>query len=184
MIIPGAARSFAPGVVLALLLLACAEDPAPTPGEFIAIERDFAGFDQWTVFDRGSQPVGLTHPDGSSFVYVSALPPSGATEFPVGTMIVRITTGLDPATWEAHAMVKRGGDYNADGARGWEFFDLQLGSLEPPVAPTIRWRGVSPAMGDGYVIPDGGAFLSCNHCHGSAVDNDSVLGPELDLRSL
>lgn len=172
-------------LVVSLALGACDEAPAsPAPGEFVAIERDFAGFDRWTVFARGTgAAIPPAHLAGEGFVYVSALPPHGATEFPVGTMIVRVTTGGGPAEWEAHAMVKRGGDYNAAGARGWEFFDLRLDAATDPLTPRVVWRGESPPMGDGYSVPDGGAILGCNHCHSVAEDNDSVLGDELDLRS-
>lgn len=153
---------------------------------FVATVETFEGYEGWTRFDRGSQPVGPQHPDGSSAVFVSALPPHGAREFADGTVILRVTTSADPdpATWELHAMVKRGGAFNPDGARGWEFFDLHL-ERDPRGAyrPAIGWRGDGPPQGDGYVAPEGGVELGCNHCHGAAVDNDSVLGPELDLAS-
>lgn len=153
---------------------------------FVATVDTFQGYERWTRFDRGSQPVGPQHPDGSSAVFVSAVPPHGAEAFADGTVILRVTTAADPdpRTWELHAMVKRGGAFNSDGARGWEFFDLHL---EPDAAgvyrPAIAWRGDGPPQGDGYVAPEGGVELGCNHCHGAAVDNDSVLGPELALDS-
>ncbi|MBX7194690.1 MAG: hypothetical protein K1X94_21725 [Sandaracinaceae bacterium] len=155
------------------------------PEGFVASEADLATYAGWTRFDRGDQPVGPEHPAGGSVVYVSRLPVHGATAFAEGTMIVRITAGAspDPTTWEVHAMAKRGGDYNAAGARGWEFFDLELEpSADGSYRPHIEWRGESPPEGNGYEAPDGGGVeLSCNHCHGAAVQNDSVLGPELDL---
>jgi hypothetical protein len=167
------------------LLVGCAERGGAGGGaEYVAIERDFEGFEGWTAFDRGSQPVGPTHPDGSSFVYVNRMPPPGARSFATGTIIVRRTTH-DDGVIEVHAMAKRGGNYNASGAAGWEFFDLDL-AVRPDgtTEPRIVWRGEGPQMGDGYVVPDGGVILSCNHCHASFPENDSVIGPELELRSL
>ena len=155
---------------------------------FVATAATFEGYEGWTRFERGSQPVGPQHPDGSSAVFVSTMPARGAQAFSDGTVIVRVTTSTDPdpRSWELHAMVKRGGSFNTDGARGWEFFDLHLDPDARGVyRPTIAWRGDGPPQGDGYVAPEGGGVeLGCNHCHGAAVDNDSVLGPELDLDQL
>ncbi len=167
--------------VLAVLALGgCASDPG-----FVATEADFASYSAWTRFERGEQPVPPAHPDGSSVVFINHLPPHGATEFPVGTLIVRVTPGAlpDPGTWEVHAMSKRGAGFNGGGAVGWEFFDLDLlPDGAGGYSPRIEWRGVSPSQGNGYVAPDGGGVeLSCNHCHGALAENDSVLGPELDL---
>lgn len=175
-----------PARSLALLAFAAATGCAD-PG-FVATEADFGGYETWTRFDRGEQPVPPSHPSGQSVVFVSELPPPGATEFPTGTMIVRVTPGAlpDPGTWEVHGMVKRGAGFNADGARGWEFFDLLLWPDDSGhYSPRILWRGTSPPQGNGYEAPEGGGVeLACNHCHAAATDNDSVLGPELDLDSL
>jgi len=179
-------RSSLPTGLLVSILLAFAAGCADSG--FVATEADFAGYEAWVRFERGEQPVPPSHPSGQSVVFANALPPAGATEFPLGTMIVRVTPGAlpDPGTWEVHGMVKRGAGFNADGARGWEFFDLQLSADDAGhYAPRILWRGVSPAQGNGYEAPDGGGVeLGCNHCHAAATDNDSVLGPELDLDSL
>jgi hypothetical protein len=173
------ARCFVLVATLAALAGGC------EPGGFVATEADLAPFASWTRFDRGEQPVGPVHPDGSSVVYINHLPPTGSRAFPDRTMIVRVTAGAlpDPGTWEVHAMVKRGAGFNGGGAEGWEFFDLLLWPDDAGnYAPRILWRGASPPQGNGYEAPDGGGVeLSCNHCHGAAVDNDSVLGPELDL---
>lgn len=167
------------------MALAC-DPPRPVGGDFIAVERDFAGFDRWTRFDRGPDAVPPIHPEGESIVYVSALPARGATAFPTGTIIVRVTTGGAPAEWEVHAMVKRGGAYNAAGAPGWEFFDLRLDTVGDALVPRILWRGEAPPeLGEGYLSPDGGIPLSCSHCHGAGgMRNDSVLGDELYLSEL
>ncbi len=77
-------------------------------------------------------------------------------------------------------MVKRGGGFNAAGARGWEFFELSLETAAGgSIVPAVRWRGEGPSMGDGYTVPDGGVILSCNHCHASFPERDSVIGDEL-----
>lgn len=175
-----------------LALLACVlaggceePSPSPPPTEFIAVERDFADFEaSWTRFDRGPGFTLVPHPEGHSFVYLDELPPAGSTSFPLGTRIVRVTeTPEPPETWEVHAMVKRGGGFNADGASGWEFFELVL---EPQPdgsrVPRVKWRGTGPPDGDGYTPPDGGTeVLGCNHCHGAFTPNDSIIGEELDL---
>ncbi len=161
---------------LSLALAGCAADVPPDV--FIAFGEDLEGYAEWTTFDRGVDPVPPSH-EAHSFIYVNALPPAGLAEFPVGTMIVREhRLEDDPATWIVHAMVKRGGGYNADGAPGWEWFGL---ALDGDRRPFVAWRGTGPADGDGYVAPVGGEVLSCNQCHGSATYNDSVLSPVLDL---
>jgi hypothetical protein len=160
----------------------CVEVQVPAEPEFVAIEQDFADFDRWNSFDRGPDPVPPAHPDGRSIVYVNQLPPPGAREFPSGTILVRITTAAERADYEAHAMVKRGGGFNAAGARGWEFFELSLEEgADGGIVPAGRWRGEGPSMGDGYTVPDGGVILSCNHCHASFPESDSVIGDELAL---
>lgn len=178
-------RALGSAVLFSLLLAACGRDaePAarPAPSVFIAFARDFAAFEEWTRFDRGEDRVPPTHLGRTSAIYVDRLPSAGASAFPVGTRIVRVERDSgDPGAWEVHAMVKRGGGFNAGGARGWEFFELTLDRTRR--RPSIRWRGEGPANGDGYRAPEGGGdVLGCNHCHGAATWNDSVLSPALDL---
>lgn len=162
--------------LVALVLASCATAP-PEPPEFVGVSR-------WISFDRGIDPAHPDDPTGHSTVYVDRLPPHGATEFPVGTHILRVIgAGDDPALWEAHGMVKVGGDFNAGGAVGWEFYGLDLtrdGTGE--LVTSTRWHGVGPPDGDGYAQPgDAGPVLGCNHCHGAATWNDSVIGQELQL---
>ena len=173
--------------VVGLALCGCGEDREEPvveaivePEVFIAFERDFADYTRWTRIDRGEDRVPPTHLGRTSVLYVDRVPPRGAARFPVGTRIVRVEeSDGDPGTWEVHAMVKRGGGFNAEGARDWEFFELVLDATRR--RPSIRWRGEGPASGDGYRAPEGGDLLSCNHCHASATDNDSVLSPALEL---
>jgi hypothetical protein len=161
----------------ALALAGCAAD-AGEASVFIAVGRDFEPYTSWTTFDRGYDPVPPSH-EGTSLIYVDPMPEPGAESFDVGTRIVRIErSGEDPSLWEVHAMVKRGGGYNAEGAIDWEFFELALDAQQ---RPWIRWRGEGPPNGDGYRPAPGAEILGCNHCHATAFDNDSVLSPVLGL---
>ena len=153
------------------LLLGCL-DHQPLPGgddEFVAMQTDFAGFSGWASYDIEAADTG--HPAGGRTVYLSDSPPAGAEQFPVGTRIVKMIDGAD-----IHAMVKRGGDFNADGAPGWEWFELVLDGADP----VIRWRGATPPDGEAYgalpgVEEDSAAPLGdCNLCHGAVSDNDFV----------
>ncbi len=166
-------------LALSLLVGGCDErHVAAAPSTFVAFGRDFADFEGWRSFDRGLDRVPPTH-DAHSVIYVDSLPESATDHFPVGTRIVRVEQhGEQPTQWELHAMVKRGGSFNASGATGWEFFEL---TLDGQRRPTIVWRGEGPASGDGYRAPEGGDLLGCNHCHASATYNDSVLSPVLSL---
>ncbi|MDQ3032975.1 MAG: hypothetical protein M3Y87_11195 [Myxococcota bacterium] len=175
------------GLVALLAVAGCGDREAEKipvqPESYIAFARDFEHFERWTAFDRGRDPVPPSHL-GRSIIYVDPMPPAGAHAFPIGTRIVRVDrAGDDPRAWEVHAMVKRGGGYNRDGAKGWEFFELVLDRTHhrPPV---ILWRGQGPVNGDGYTAPEGGEVLGCNHCHASATYNDSVLSPVLELRAM
>ena len=177
---PAPIRRAALFAFLGLAFAGCAAEVAD-PGIYIALGRDLDDYESWSVFDRGVDPVPPSH-EGRSVIYLDPLPDPGATEFAVGTRIVRVEeVGDDPTTWQVHAMVKRGGGFNPDGALGWEFFELSLTASHEPF---IVWRGEGPADGDGYLPPEGGDLLSCNHCHGAAIENDSVLSPVLDLRVL
>jgi hypothetical protein len=115
-------------------------------------------------------------------VYLNDLPPADATRFPVGTLIVKTVEAGAPSKWTIHAMSKRGGDFTARGALGWEFFELKIDEDDVPV---IVWRGEKPADGQKYkdLTGDGMTEKDCNDCHQSS-KNDAVLAPELDLSTL
>lgn len=171
-------------LLVALGVSACGEvEVEPPPVEepldvFIALTASFADYESWVKLDRGRDPVPPSH-RGRSLIYIDRVPPRGSDEFPVGTRIVKVELlGADPRGWELHAMVKRGDSFNSEGAPGWEFFELTLDGED---TPSIVWRGEGPADGDGYVGPEGGDVLSCNHCHASATYNDSILSPVLAL---
>jgi hypothetical protein len=168
------ALSHATGIAAVLFMTSCA---TPEPPEFVGVSH-------WTHFDRGADPVHLDDPTGHAEVWIDHLPAHGATSFPVGTHIVRaMGEGDDPTTWEAHGLVKVGGDFNADGAVGWEYCGLDASrDASGDLAFATRWHGVGPPDGDGYAhAGDAGPVLGCNHCHGAATWNDSILGPELTL---
>jgi hypothetical protein len=158
-------------VSLLLLLFACL-DHDPIPGgeeQFVAMQNDFSGFTGWP--DYAIEPEDSGHPEGARTVYISEEPPEGATAFPVGTMIVKVIEGAD-----IHAMAKRGGGFNAEGALGWEWFELVMDGSEP----VIRWRGAEPPDGETYgalpgVEEDSAAPLgNCDSCHSAVSANDFV----------
>ena len=147
------------------------------------MQEDFAGYERWRRFE-------LDPPDprlgaGRRFVYINTMPPRGVTTFPQCTMIVKGgEDGPDPLAWLMVGMAKRGGDYNPDGANGWEWFDLDLSATG---APLIDWRGPVPPEGRGYECalgedePGAEGVGDCNTCHRAADDNDHVLSGPLDL---
>lgn len=117
------------------------------------------------------------HPAGPRTAYVNRPAPAGAREYPTGTMVVEVVTRADrPERPEAFAMVKRGGDYNASGAKGWEFFLLLIAR---DGTPTVVSRGVDPS--DGAANEYTGQGFGCNTCHGAEDTRsiDHVLSPAL-----
>jgi hypothetical protein len=161
----------------------CADD------SFVAFQRDFANFRTWERVELPPEGACLNAPPGSPpaprAVYINRRPPPGATEFPIGTIIVKTTECGDPQTWTIHAMVKRGGGYNAAGALGWEYFELGIARPDSttPNVPLVNWRGTVPNDGHGYTDDQGVVQDSCNSCHATpaARRNDSVLSPSLSL---
>lgn len=165
-------------VLLVTSFAACGGNPDETgTGEnFIALTRDFEGFEQWQSFalDGGSVPaadggVSDVHTGVSRTVYLNKKPASGQTAFPVGTVIVKQSD-----TGQIFAMTKRGGDYNSKGAPGWEWFELKRTDTQQLA---IVWRGVGPPNGESY----NQGTATCNDCHVGAVSNDYVKSPQLRL---
>lgn len=72
------------------------------------------------------------------------------------------------------AMVKRSATFNAQGAKGWEWFEL----TEDDDVVAIGWRGLGAPDGENY---GGDPAGSCNGCHQMAVRNDYVLSNVLQL---
>jgi hypothetical protein len=161
-------------LVIGIMAAAC----GGTPSAFIATQSDFAGYAAWERYDLGMAMNG-GHPIGPQFVYRSGLPANG--RYPVASILVKeIQIGTLPQQWELFGMVKRGGNFNPNGARDWEFFTLKLNDDGLPI---ILTRGANPAdsdsQGHGYAAAVGG--VTCNRCHGLLATqvNDHVLSPPI-----
>ena len=135
---------------------------------FIALERDFAAYDTWesVSFDGGA--IEEVHAGGVRTVFLNGRPDAGLSEWPVGTVLVK------ELPFTTFAMVKRGAGYNADGAKGWEWFELYR---DPPTTVRIKWRGLGPPLGENYSMTG----QTCNDCHSAHVVNDSVLTPAFQV---
>jgi|ERR1700733_7031385 len=167
------------------LLAACGKAPKPTAdgadtSTFVAFVSTFQPFRTWTSFhDLGppDQDDASTYPAvvlGPRTQYINTLPPTGATEFPVGTVIVE---ARESGLMKIFASVKRGGGYDAEGALNWEWFEL---GEDPTGVVSITWRGTGPPVGDTY----GGVQGDCSTCHTACgANNDDVCSPELQLAS-
>jgi hypothetical protein len=156
---------------------------ADDAAEFVATRDDFKGFLSWPHVDVASTPASPPHEASTRTAYLNAPPDEGATVFPVGTMIVKTGAGGEvtgEAGSEVHAMVKRGGGFNDDGARGWEWFEIRIPDTSPSGDddPILVWRGANPPEGESYGCPPGEVCdeegLTCNACHEAAVGNDFV----------
>lgn len=173
---------------LALLFgSACLDNELDTSDEvaakrvFIAQTRDFADYKDWMVFEREvkGDHGGIV---GKTTIYVNDMPDEQAHSFPVGTILFKRmdVAGYDTPT--IHAMAKRGSSFNAEGALGWEYFELLLNSSERPY---ILWRGEEPPSGEQYQALLGAENIerpmetdgTCNSCH--ADGEDGVLGDDL-----
>ena len=167
---------------LALLALLCGCDAGTAPKVFIALQRDFADFQSWKQVYFGDDVI-EGHPTGPRYGYVNHPLAVGDTQYPIGTIIVKVVEVMpSPQAWDIFAMAKRGGNFNADGAKNWEFFTL---ALNAGGAPVILARGtdatvVDGAGGHGYTGANGN-LLRCNNCHGDPLEakNDYVLSPVL-----
>jgi hypothetical protein len=151
--------------------------PALIPGEatFIPFQRDFQGFTGWTRFELPSVAQvgdGNIHTAGKRIIYINRMPDPGSPHFAPGTIIVKTMQ-----TGEVFARVKRGGEYNKNGTRGWEWFELAASGTEW----VISWRGITPPVGFCYGGVVGGA---CNDCHMAFAHNDYVAASVLDLGKL
>jgi hypothetical protein len=159
--------------LLAVAGIGCGSGSAtgmPSDQPFIALQKDFQGFQAWESFDVVGTATGIH--EGPSTVYLARPPPHGSTSWPVGTLMVKVSPSLD----KTFAMAKRGGEFNVDGARGWEWFELSLAN--DGVTWSIRWRGITPPTGEGYSGVVGGA---CNTCHVDWAANDYVGSDPLQL---
>jgi hypothetical protein len=167
--------AFTAGVVAAAALAACGgtSGAADASETFLAFSTTFAPFRSWTALHSdGPADDGTFPPDvlGPRTQYINLVPPHGATEFPLGTVIVE---ARENGSQKIFGAVKRGGGFNATGAVNWEWFEL----TDQPV--TIAWRGFGPPAGEMYGgDPNGG----CNSCHQSCgATNDYICSPKLSL---
>ena len=164
-------------------LLGCAPASGETGGDagdtFLAFASSFKGYRDWEAFPvpEGSGD-GTVHTLGPRTEHLNKRPAEGATEFPVGTILVKETTTEALADRKVFAMVKRGGDYNAEGAAGWEWFELQNVTEQDVL---IVWRGVGPPAGEMY---GGDPAAGCNSCHVGGKANDYVLSTTVTLEDL
>ncbi len=175
------------GAIAAAALASCgSSDAAPsadtagaTSATYLAFGDAFQGFRSWESFKVPADSAAATgvHTSGPRTEYLKSRPAKGSTSFPVGTIIVKQFDD-ERSDGQIFAMVKRGGDYNAAGASGWEWFELQNAS---DGTTAILWRGVGPPSGEKYGgDPSGG----CNSCHGTARDNDFVRSSAIRLSEL
>jgi hypothetical protein len=212
--------SFVAGLAVVAFAPGCGSpDDAPSPDggdgngatlEFIAEASSFAGYTSWKHFHLDYNPatpfplapeggaMDLVHAEGTRDLYINLGQPGapkcvakGATEFPVGTIIVKILAQPNPADSGVLAepgvfsAVKRtengsASTYNSAGAAGWEWFDLitAQNGLSAGEDPQILWSGPVANSSQAY----GGDPQVCNNCHtamGSA--NDSIISPALAL---
>jgi hypothetical protein len=114
---------------------------------FIALERDFQRFQEWEGGSFTELPArGQTHFAGQQGYFIKG-PKRQGKESPVGTVIVKQARLHSRPEGQLFAMVKRGGAYNANGARGWEWFEL---ALREDQTVAIKWRGLNAPSGEGY----------------------------------
>ncbi len=163
-------------------LTGCLDHKLPEEGEgapkiYIALQSDFAQFESWEAvsLDDGEHLGQIA----SRTVYLNQAPPADATQFAVGTILIKTVEEGPKADWVVHAMVKRGSGFNPTSAIGWEFFEMRLSDGGVPV---IAWRGEDPPDGHGYGVPGSIEVteIDCTSCH-VAAENDSVLTPAFRL---
>ena len=82
-------------------------------------------------------PLGVE--PGPAFVYGRTHAPHGARRWPVGSILVKTVENGEPPDWTIHAMVKRGGRFNREGAIGWEYFELAFEDDGETLRVLGRW---------------------------------------------
>lgn len=156
------------------------ETPVGVKKVFIAQTRDFAPYQDWMVFkhDVSTEHGGLV---GTTTTYVSELPDTTTHTFPIGAILIKTIKTASSDSLTIHAMTKRGSGFNADGALGWEYFELQLTSKGTPI---ILWRGEAPPSGEMYQALLGASNTDqpttegkCNDCHANG--KDGMLGDDI-----
>ncbi len=165
--------NLASAAALAALMFACAPTPPTPPADFIAGDSNLVNVaSSWT---RIAGPyIGTAGPDGSflgaahrvgdttvtrtvysrnNFVSISKDASSG--RYPVGTMLVKLfRRRTDSTVIGGSMMVKRGGDFAAANATGWEWINLNASGQV-----ATRFRSDSAAA-------------ACVGCHRTRMSND------------
>jgi hypothetical protein len=172
-------KTFRRVIVVAVCVTACSSNSTggegavangvDSPSTFVASVASFQNFHAWTALtptapNGVTDTIDTTHP---RTVYITPRPPHGSTSFPIGTVIVKEFESGSTTDRRVLAMVKRGGGFNADGAVGWEWFELK--NVDDTNVQII-WRGVAPPAGESYAP----GSVTCNDCHGAAKGNDFV----------
>jgi hypothetical protein len=153
---------------------------------YVPEPSDFCGYTSWTSYDEpdaGGDGIfapstttdgGFIHVAGGRIEYLNHTPPHGSTQFPVGTIIVKVI----PAQDQIFAMAKVGGGYNPNGPGGvalnWQWFELLPGACPDGWI----WDGYEPPANQAY----GGMPQACNDCHGGFPQNDYVASPKILLK--
>jgi hypothetical protein len=160
---------------------------------FYAFASDFQNFTSWQHYHLdGSFEANNVHASGPRDVYINQCPPPGATEFPVGTIILKVINQPAlpgqpaPTVPSVFAQVKHGCDYNSNGAPGWEWFDLitPVNGLEAGEPVQIVWSGMQ-APPNSYGATGIAAQNQCNDCHSTMGEgNDSIITSALDLKDI
>lgn len=146
---------------------------------FIAMQSDFIAMFGWHHWDLPDVMNSFGHRrGGESHLYVNRPVPPVDQPLPVGTILIKLVElGDDPRDWDVHAMAKRGGDFNAAGAPGWEYLELGLTEDREPI---ILWRGEGDARNPGgYGNSPDGTPIGCNQCHGAVVTGDHAFSRAL-----
>jgi len=157
-----------------LFLVACGTQTTKNEGEiFLALPSHFAQFKTWRQVELPDTPAepGVVHFAGKRTLFVLGEHDANET-WPQGSIILkRAEFGDDPTKWEVHAMAKRGGGYNLNGAVDWEWFDIELNASGDFYR--IKSRGVKGGESYGNIAPDAPG-ADCNTCHLAAKDFDYV----------
>ena len=179
--------------MLAMASSACldnelAQDADTAGGAFIALRGDFEDFEDWEKYssDVMNEHGGVIGTTNIYLTFKREPLAEDATEFPVGTMLVKTMQASDSDELNIHAMVKRGGGFNPKGALGWEYFELALAKADG--SPYWLWRGEKPPAGEEYMKLLGAADLaprdaeaSCNSCHAEPDAKDGTFDEIAEL---
>jgi hypothetical protein len=154
---------------------------------FYASASDFENYTSWQHYHLdASFEANNVHASGPRDVYINQCPPPGATEFPVGTIILKVINAPGQTVPSVFAQVKHGCGYNANGAPGWEWFDLVTAANGLPAGDPVEivWSGTQ-APPNSYGATGIAAQNQCNDCHSTMGDgNDSIITSALDLKDI